>query len=287
MTEQQPTQRRIETSVELDAPVEAVWRALTDAQELSNWFPPFAEVKPGVGGHIRSVWDEKQDWTSPIGAWEPNKHLQVVWCPATRPEQAEEARKAGFYCPFPIAVDYYIEDRGGKTLLRLVHSGFSSDAAWDSQYDGTKRGWAFQLRGLKHYLDHHRGTKRVVVQAKCKVSDIPKAEAWQRLMGPHAMVAEGQLAGLGGGDRYAITTAGGDRLEGEIRFNNPPSDFCATAETFNSAFLRLGIDDGCQTSPDAQVSLFLSTYDLSAEQTDALQKRWQSMLDEVFSTVAT
>ena len=41
------------------------------------------------------------------------------------------------------------------------------------------------------------------------------------------------------------------------------------------------------TSPDPQVNLFLSTYDLPVEQTDALQKRWQAMLDDVFSTVAT
>ena len=130
MTDEQPTERCIETSIELDAPVEAVWKALTDAEELTNWFPPFAEVKPGLGGHIRVAWDEKQDWTSPIGAWEPNKHLQVVWCQATPPEKAEQARKDGFYAPFPIAVDYHLQGKGAKTVLRLVHSGFSTDAAW-------------------------------------------------------------------------------------------------------------------------------------------------------------
>ncbi len=47
------------------------------------------------------------------------------------------------------------------------------------------------------------------------------------------------------------------------------------------------IDDGCMTSPDPQANLFLSTYGLPAEQTDALQQRWQAMLDEVFATVAS
>ena len=103
MTDKQPTERRIEASIDLDAPVDAVWAALTDAQELSNWFPPSAEVKPGVGGHIRFVWDEKQDWTSPIGAWEPNKHLRVVWIEATPPEKAEQAKKDGFYAPLRVA----------------------------------------------------------------------------------------------------------------------------------------------------------------------------------------
>ena len=287
MTDQQPTERIIETSVELDAPVEAVWKALTDAEDLSNWFPPFAEVKPGVGGHIRFVWDEKQDWTSAIGAWEPNKHLRVIAMEATPPEKAEQAKKDGFYCPFPVAVDYYLEERGNKTILRLVHSGFSTDAAWDSQYDGTRRGWATELRGLKHYLEQHRGTKRVVVRATCKIADMSVADAWQRLTGPQALVAEGDLAGRGEGDRYAIATSAGDRLEGKIRLINPPNDLCATVENFNNALLRIRVDDGCLTSPESQVNLYLSTYGLPAEQTDGLQKRWQTMLDEVFSTVAS
>ena len=287
MTDKQPTERRIETNVELDAPVDAVWKALTDAEELSNWFPPFAEVKPGVGGHIRFVWDEKQDWTSPIGAWEPNKHLRVVWIEATPPEKAEQAKKHGFYAPFPLAVDYYLEDRGSKTTLRLVHSGFSTDAAWDSQYDGTRRGWASELGGLKHYIKYHRGTNRVVVHAMCKIGDTSTDDAWQLLMGPQALLAEGDLAGRGGGDRYAIRTSAGDRLEGEIRIINPPNDFCATAENLNNSYLRMRIDDGCMTSPDPQVNLFLSAYGLPAEQTDGLPQRWQAMLDEVFATVAS
>lgn len=286
MTDRQPTERRIETSIELNAPVEAVWKALTDAEELTNWFPPFAEVKPGLGGHIRFAWDEKQDWTSPIGVWEPNKHLQVVWIAATPPEKAEQARKDGSYAPFPIAVDYYLQGKGATTVLRLVHSGFSTDAAWDDQYDGTIRGWAFELRGLKHYLDHHHGIRRVVVHAKRTVNELPIDEAWQRLMGPQAMLAEGDLAGRGAGDRYAIKTACGDVLEGEIRILNPPKDFCATAENFNNAFLRLRIEEASMTSPDRQVNLWLSTYGLPAEQTDALQQRWRAMLYDVFSTVA-
>jgi uncharacterized protein YndB with AHSA1/START domain len=287
MKDKHEDERRVETSFELDAPVDAVWKALTDAEELSNWFPPYAEVKPGVGGHIRFVWDEKQDWTSAIGAWEPNKHLRVIALEATPPEKAEQAKKDGFYCPFPVAVDYYLEDHGNRTTLRLVHSGFSTDAAWDSQYDGTKRGWATELRGLKHYLEQHRGTKRVVVRATCKIADMSVADAWQRLTGPQALVAQGDLAGRGVGDRYAIGTSTGDRLEGEIRLSNPPNDLCATVENLNNALLRIRVDDGCLTAPESQVNLYLSTYGLPADQTDGLGQRWQTMLDEVFTTVAS
>ncbi len=69
-----------------------------------------------------------------------------------------------YFCQ--IAVDYHLEAAGGQTVLRLVHTGFSTDASWDKQYDGTVRGWAFELRGLEHYLERHRYTKREVVHAK-------------------------------------------------------------------------------------------------------------------------
>ncbi len=285
MSDRTPKERRIETSISIEAPVDAVWKALTDGRELANWFPPYAEVKPGVGGHIRVVWGEKQDWTSPIGAWEPDRHLQVVWCEATPKEQAEQARKDGFFVPFRIAVDYYLEGKGGKTVLRLVHSGFSSDASWDTQYDGTRSGWASELRGLKHYLEHHRGTRRVVVQAKHDISGLPPGEAWRRVLGPEALNAEESLAGRSAGDRYSLRTALGDRLEGEIRIIAPPKDFCGTVETLGDAFFRVRIGEACMTAPKAEAHLWLSTYGLPTKQTDALQKRWQAMLDRLFATV--
>jgi uncharacterized protein YndB with AHSA1/START domain len=46
----------LEFEIEVAAPVEAVSKALTDAAELSRWFPLEAEVKPGVGGTIRLSW---------------------------------------------------------------------------------------------------------------------------------------------------------------------------------------------------------------------------------------
>lgn len=283
MSDKQPTERTIETSIELDAPVDAVWKALTDAEELANWFPPYAEVKPGEGGHIRSVWSEKQDWTAPISVWEPDRRLELVWCEATPPEKAEQARAAGFYSPFRIAVDYHLETRGGRTVLRVVHRGFSSESDWDHQYDGTVRGWAYQLRGLKHYLEHHRGAKRVIVRTQHALHDLPVLEAWKRILGAGGLAAEGDLARLHAGDHYAVHTAGGDRMEGEVVLVDAPHQWCATVETLNDAFFLLAVDPACKTQPRSEARLWLSSYGLPSDQMDALGQRWQAMLDELFS----
>ena len=45
----------------IDAPIEAVWKAISDGEELTRWFVEEATVEPGVGGTITISWggDEK------------------------------------------------------------------------------------------------------------------------------------------------------------------------------------------------------------------------------------
>ena len=37
----------------IDAPIEAVWKAISDAEELTRWFVEEASVEPAVGGTIQ------------------------------------------------------------------------------------------------------------------------------------------------------------------------------------------------------------------------------------------
>ena len=78
---------------------------------------------------------------------------------------------------------------------------------------------------------------------------------------------------------------GGDRLEGEVRSINPPTDLCGTVENHNNAFLRIAIEEECWTQSQTEAHLWLSTYGLPADETDAMQKRWQTMLNGLFTTV--
>ena len=54
-------ERIIETEWEIAASVEDVWRALTDAEWLTNWFPTEAKVQPVVGGSIWHAWSEQNE----------------------------------------------------------------------------------------------------------------------------------------------------------------------------------------------------------------------------------
>jgi uncharacterized protein YndB with AHSA1/START domain len=159
--------RAIEQQIEMAASPEAVWKALTEAEGLKRWFPLDARVEPGVGGSVWLSWGPGVEGAARIEIWEPNSHL----------------RTAENWGGQQAAVDYYIEARGGgRTIFRVVHSGFSIDSTWDEQYDGTEGGWIYFLRSLKLYLERHEGTPRTLIWER-RVSPVPRPEVWNRVTG--------------------------------------------------------------------------------------------------------
>lgn len=168
-----------------------MWRAL-DAEELVRWFPLDAKVAPGEGGSISLSWGDFWSGTSAIEVGEPNRRLRTV-----------DRRQDSTGRVVEIAVDYIIEGHGGQTVLRVVHSGFGHGAEWDAEFDSIRRGWQFELRGLRHYLTRHWGTPRRVAWALEKTS-LPAEECYARLMGPAGLVREGSIAGLRPGDPYRL-----------------------------------------------------------------------------------
>jgi len=48
--EETKKERKLEREVMLEAPVDEVWKALTDAKELKKWFALDARVTRGAGG---------------------------------------------------------------------------------------------------------------------------------------------------------------------------------------------------------------------------------------------
>jgi len=278
-------ERRIETQIEIAAPVEDVWRALTDAEWLTNWFPLEARVRPGVGGSIWTSWGGGAAFESPIAAWEENKHLRLLYMPATPPEKIDEATAQGMYIPFEVAVDYFLDSNGGSTVLRLVHSGFSDDAAWDTQYDGTVTGWALELRGLRHFLEKHRGVKRDVVWARHDITGLSLPDAWSRLFTDDGLRPRNAVETLEAGDRYSFTTPRGDSFEGAVQIVQPPRHFCGTAENLDNALLRIKLDEQCFTAPKPEIHLMLSTFGLPRAETDGLRDRAQSMLNDLYNAM--
>src|SRR5262245_32300991 len=114
--------RAVERTIEIAAPTDVVWRALTEAEELMRWFPLEARVTPGLGGSVWMRWDAEDPDTSRIAIWEPGRRLRL-----------EDV--AGSWSG--IATDYHLRPSasGESTILRVVSFGFGDGASWDDTVD--------------------------------------------------------------------------------------------------------------------------------------------------------
>lgn len=129
--------------IELDATPDEVFRAISEGDAITRWFAPEASVTPGVGGAVTLSWGPGMEGTAPISGWDPGKRF--AWT-----EQHGDGE--------PKVVEFLIEAaEGGKTVLRLVHSGFADDANFDSEFDSTTGGWTTFLRLLQFDLAEHKG----------------------------------------------------------------------------------------------------------------------------------
>lgn len=264
--------RSIEVELDIDAPVEVVWRALTEAKELESWFPLAARVEAGVGGEIELRWGEEVKARMPVEIWEPARHLRTLWIARRQTAGGEEAT--------PALVDFLLEGRAGTTRLRLVHSGISVAEDWDDIFDGFRRGWAFELRSLQHYLEHHRGSRRGMVRVQHAIGT-SAGEAWRRLFGVGGFFPGTAVDALAEGAPYRLTTATGEILSGDVRLVMPPTDFAATVATLEDSLLRVKI--GPMADPDRPlVQLWLACWRLTDERIRALETGWQGALDRVF-----
>ena len=253
--------RSVAREIEIAAPVDAVWKALTDAEELTRWFPPRADVVPGVGGSIRMSWQNMGELDDArIEVWDAERHLRTV---------GQSGSWVG------IATDYHLDASTGGTILRVVSAGFGEGASWDTLLDAFGYGWDFELRGLRHYLERHRGEQRTPVWARAPYT-CGDAEAWRRLTGAHGWLGASGLRDLREGDRWSTTAATGERMSGIVHTWYPLHQFSGTVGELNDALLRVQLYD-------RTAHLWLSTYGLPPATVRALADRWQASLTELFA----
>src|SRR5271166_6665150 len=83
--EDRPTQDRIEKRIELAAPVDRVWQALTDSRQFGEWFlvnmdGPFVAGEP-VGGQLTFPGYEHVRMEIVVQAIKPTSYFSYTWHP--------------------------------------------------------------------------------------------------------------------------------------------------------------------------------------------------------------
>jgi uncharacterized protein YndB with AHSA1/START domain len=135
-------ERTIELKRTIDAPPATVFRALTDAAELSRWWTSSAESDARTGGSFSYgfEFDDASRNHTYTGAYHeivPNERVSYPWQGALG-----ETR-----------VDVSLRPAGDGTELTLAHSGWGEGDAWDEAVAMHEQGWGFFLDNLKAYLE--------------------------------------------------------------------------------------------------------------------------------------
>lgn len=277
MTDQSPNTRSHEHEIEINAPVDVVWKAIAEAEHITRWFCEKARVTPGVGGEYWVSWGEgPEEGGNRIEVWEPGKRLRVVKLPS---ELGMGAADTDPNQQILVVQEYTIESRGDVTVLRFVHSGIPNSPDWDGFYDGTKQGWEMFFRALRHYVERHWGKPRrnIMVMQPIQMS---REEGWQKLTGPEGLAASGSLADLKEGDRYSVTTVWGEHLNGEVLISNPGRSVVMTIETLDDAILTASVEE---MKGQAFFYLTLAIFGWSDDRFEALRKQWTEWLNELYS----
>lgn len=238
--------RKHEMEVEVDATEAQVWEAVSTSEGIASWFAPIVKVAPGAGGSVTVAWDPSMEGTQRIEVWEPNKHIQIVG-----------DREGG--AP-PSVVDYYVEGRGGKTVMRLVHSGFDDTAKFDGEFEATGGAWPAFLKMLKHSVERGVSTCRNVTLFRMLAE--PREAAWEKLTSSLPELKQPELqAGV------------------SLHFNAAKGSAIVEFPERNHALLCVFCE---KCGGVAMLTLVWLLYGESESEAQQVRERWATKLDELF-----
>ena len=143
---------RIEKSIELNAPVARVWRALTDYREFGEWFrvnleTPFTPGQP-TRGHITRPGYEHVVMEVIVRKMEPQRLFSFNWHPYAIDPKTDYSTEP------PTLVEFKLENIPTGTLLIVTESGFDSIPAGrrDEAFRMNDKGWAGQLKNIERHV---------------------------------------------------------------------------------------------------------------------------------------
>lgn len=136
------SERTIELTRTIEVSPSVVFRALTDAGELSRWWTTSAESAPRTGGSFSYRFefaDAARDHTYEGEYLDvtPDRRVSYPWRAAVG----------------DTIVDVRLRPSGDGTQLTLTHSGWPESADADEAVALHEQGWGFFLDNLVAYLD--------------------------------------------------------------------------------------------------------------------------------------
>jgi uncharacterized protein YndB with AHSA1/START domain len=144
---------KIVQTTRIRAPIDRVWRAVSDHREFGTWFKvaldqPFEVGQPSTG-HFTYPGFEDMAWTVEVVAVEPPRRLAFRW----HPHAVDRNRD---YSSEPTTlVEFLLREVDDGTEVEVVESGFDAIPASrrDEAFRMNSGGWEEQARFLRDYVE--------------------------------------------------------------------------------------------------------------------------------------
>ncbi len=144
---------RIEKSVELKAPIERVWRALTDHEEFGTWFRvridgPFVAGQPASGNMLYSGYEHLR-WNVVIKDVQAPSLFSFTWHPYAVDPGVDYSAET------PTLVEFRLEPTKAGTRLTVIESGFSRlpPHRYSDALRSNTGGWEEQMNNIRTYVE--------------------------------------------------------------------------------------------------------------------------------------
>ena len=142
-----PTLRWVRARRQLDAPPDRVYRAWSQPEELSRWFPHRIEGGLAVGTRTWLVWPDQRTWWDVVAA-EPNTQFAFRW-----PWLPDDSHVT--------TATIRIEPRGYGSIVALEDGPFdTADPRLLDAYAEACAGWGEALAMLRAHLDFSVDVRR-------------------------------------------------------------------------------------------------------------------------------
>ena len=134
-------EKKLVWDVDIPAPIEQVWEAMTTEKGLTTWITPTAKVELRKGGDWLAMWPGAAPGGGTIVDFVPGKSLSLR---AMAPEKFPTVRRERTLAVFEFSP---IDDK--NTHVRLTQTGWKQGKEWDDAYDYLAWGNAYMMNGLR------------------------------------------------------------------------------------------------------------------------------------------
>ena len=143
----------IHKTIELNAPVERVWRAITDHGEFGQWFKVNLEgpFRPGEEsrGHMTYPGYEHIVWRAKVVATDEPHLFSFNWHPYAIDPNVDYSKET------PTLVEFRLAPAGQGTSLTITETGFEGvpEHRREEAMRRNDGGWTQQIQNIKAHVD--------------------------------------------------------------------------------------------------------------------------------------